>query len=39
MRAGKQRGFTLIAGLITVAVMGAGLAALATFASHAMQRV
>jgi type II secretory pathway pseudopilin PulG len=39
MRAGKaQHGFTLIAGLITAAVMGAGLAALGTFASHALQR-
>jgi type II secretory pathway pseudopilin PulG len=38
MRAGRQRGFTLIAGLLTVAAMGAGLAALATFASHALQR-
>ena len=38
MRAGKQRGFTLIAGLITAAVMAAGLASLVTFASHAMQR-
>ena len=39
MRAGKtQQGFTLIAGLITAAVMGAGLAALGTFASHALQR-
>jgi type II secretory pathway pseudopilin PulG len=38
MRAGKQRGFTLLAGLITAGVMAAGLASLATFASHAMQR-
>jgi type II secretory pathway pseudopilin PulG len=38
MRPGSQRGFTLIAGLLTVAAMGAGLAAIAGFASHAMQR-
>ena len=40
MKAGRERsrGFTLIAGLITIAVMGAGLAAIAGFASHAMQR-
>jgi type II secretory pathway pseudopilin PulG len=38
MKAGKQTGFTLIAGLLTVAAMGAGLAAIAGFASHAMQR-
>jgi len=35
---GKQKGFTLLGMLITVSVMGAGLAAYGEMASHAAQR-
>jgi type II secretory pathway pseudopilin PulG len=38
MRACRQSGFTLVALLITVAIMGAGFAALGELASHAAQR-
>jgi type II secretory pathway pseudopilin PulG len=38
MSAGKQRGFTYLGILISVAVIGAGLAAFAELASHAAQR-
>lgn len=38
MSAGRQRGFTYIGLLISVAITGAGLAAFAEFASHAAQR-
>jgi type II secretory pathway pseudopilin PulG len=38
MNAGRQNGFTYVGFLIAVAVTGAGLAAFAEIASHAMQR-
>src|SRR5256885_1260160 len=38
MRACRQSGFTLVALLIAVAIMGAGFAALGELASHAAQR-
>lgn len=38
MSAGRHRGFTYVGFLIAVAVTGAGLAAFAEIASHAMQR-
>jgi type II secretory pathway pseudopilin PulG len=38
MRAGRQRGFTLIAVLLVVAATGAGLAAIGHLASHEAQR-
>ena len=38
MSAGKQRGFTYIGFMITVAMTGAGLAAYGEFASHAAKR-
>jgi type II secretory pathway pseudopilin PulG len=38
MNAGRQKGFTYLAALITVATMGGALAAAATLYSHAAQR-